>query len=1102
MDVKSLSIEVRAKGIKAAANALGDLSKQAQAVDPALAAAIPKLEELSNISFGGATGQVRTFRDAVRELRDSTKKVEGGSEFATTVAKLGTALDKVISQKAGIDTYVQQLREIRQQLQGIKDAGVTSLPKIPSGRASSGGGGSVGSTDEEKFAKTQQNLLRSIERQAVVATKGRTAWLEQEAAMKGVSAQAAPFIAQLKAVDKQITNVAGNTRAMNSFMRQVPAQFTDIATQLAGGQNPFLVMLQQGGQLTDSARMVGLSFGQMLRSVGGMAAKYLLNPFVLGAAAVGGFGYAMYKAADEVQAFNKALALTGGINAITTDQFLDMSKALEKTGSTRGAAAEVLTELASTGKIAGESYNTAATAVLNFSRVTGTETKNIVAEFDKIARDPVQALSELNEKYHTVNASTFARVRALAEEGNKAAAVKLATDEHARALDVVTQKYQNSKGYIETFMDSIINGSKKAINALMDLGREQSKTSRREQLLAEIRQAKSSIQGSGAGNLQALENELRLLDIGEKLEAGAKSRQAITKEANDKALVAQKSLYDSRMSYMTKEQKKQEELNLLARQEKDIREGMAPSSAKDKALEEIEARRKMINSRDAGQPNVKRESAILAEIEALKSEIDTLNTLGATFTKVTDARKQYAAAEIALGNKNLSAKDRKELEAQLPALRERAELTERRNFSLEQYNTYSKEGETLKSAYDKIDALRQETEELIQSGNAKGKLTEAEKAAVEWKRKAKEATDLDVISQRMNIAAAFEKIAADEKQMDAQKALNAVKLDAIKLNEKSNAATDALQSKLSSGGNIDPAALRREEEARSVQTLIDLNQRYRAEVAAGHAEAALGIANQISWERQQIALREQLITKYEESRFSMENFFTSASAAWTNYLNTQQTAAQAMQSIFTSAFDKASDAISNFATGAKMNTKDMVKSMLQDIAKLLIKLAILQTMQALTGTGGRSDASSYSSAIAAGFGSGRGMIGSSGADAVTANANGGVFSNNVYKQPSYFKDTRGNMNVLGEAGPEAVVPLAKTSSGQLGIQVAGGGSSGGGGNNIVVNTNITISDAGVSSNTTATREDGKAIADMVNSVVTKRLLEETRQGGMLNRSGK
>ena len=35
-------------------------------------------------------------------------------------------------------------------------------------------------------------------------------------------------------------------------MRTLPAQFTDIATQLAGGQNPWLILLQQGGQVKDS----------------------------------------------------------------------------------------------------------------------------------------------------------------------------------------------------------------------------------------------------------------------------------------------------------------------------------------------------------------------------------------------------------------------------------------------------------------------------------------------------------------------------------------------------------------------------------------------------------------------------------------------------------------------------------------------------------------------------------------------------------------------------------------------------------------------------------------------------------------------------------
>jgi hypothetical protein len=37
----------------------------------------------------------------------------------------------------------------------------------------------------------------------------------------------------------------------NAAMRSLPAQFTDIATQLAGGQSPFLILLQQGGQIKD-----------------------------------------------------------------------------------------------------------------------------------------------------------------------------------------------------------------------------------------------------------------------------------------------------------------------------------------------------------------------------------------------------------------------------------------------------------------------------------------------------------------------------------------------------------------------------------------------------------------------------------------------------------------------------------------------------------------------------------------------------------------------------------------------------------------------------------------------------------------------------------
>lgn len=50
-------------------------------------------------------------------------------------------------------------------------------------------------------------------------------------------------------------------------MRMLPAQFTDVATQLAGGQSPWLILLQQGGQVKDSfGGMIPMFRGLPVRS--------------------------------------------------------------------------------------------------------------------------------------------------------------------------------------------------------------------------------------------------------------------------------------------------------------------------------------------------------------------------------------------------------------------------------------------------------------------------------------------------------------------------------------------------------------------------------------------------------------------------------------------------------------------------------------------------------------------------------------------------------------------------------------------------------------------------------------------------------------------
>ena len=52
-------------------------------------------------------------------------------------------------------------------------------------------------------------------------------------------------------------------------------------------------------------------------------------------------------------------------------------------------------------------------------------------------------------------------------------------------------------------------------------------------------------------------------------------------------------------------------------------------------------------------------------------------------------------------------------------------------------------------------------------------------------------------------------------------------------------------------------------------------------------------------------------------------------------------------------------------------------------------------------------------------------------------ADGGAFTNSVVSKPMAFGMANGNMGIAGEAGPEAIMPLTRTSSGKLGVMAMG-----------------------------------------------------------------
>ncbi|WAM46447.1 phage tail length tape measure family protein [Edwardsiella piscicida] len=130
----------------------------------------------------------------------------------------------------------------------------------------------------------------------------------------------------------------------------LPAQMTDVVTQLAGGQNPLLILLQQGGQIKDS-------FGGIKNTF--VALSSVISPAALGVVAlsggIGGLAYALYKAEQEQQAFNRNLIMTGSYAGKTTGELQALARAMSGDGLSQGSMASALAQTVGSGAFSGSS---------------------------------------------------------------------------------------------------------------------------------------------------------------------------------------------------------------------------------------------------------------------------------------------------------------------------------------------------------------------------------------------------------------------------------------------------------------------------------------------------------------------------------------------------------------------------------------------------------------------------------------------------------------------------------------------------------------------------------------------------------------------------
>lgn len=162
----------------------------------------------------------------------------------------------------------------------------------------------------------------------------------------------------------------------------------------------------------------------------------------------------------------------------------------------------------------------------------------------------------------------------------------------------------------------------------------------------------------------------------------------------------------------------------------------------------------------------------------------------------------------------------------------------------------------------------------------------------------------------------------------------------------------------------------------------------------------------------------------KQSTFDKEDagktdWVSGASTAWGNYRDAALDANAQIQNVTSATLNGFSSQLAETLTGGEANFKDFTRSILKMLAEIAIKMTIVKGFEAF------------------GFGS------------VTPNANGGVYntpslsaySGQIVSKPTLFPFAKG-AGLMGEAGPEAILPLRRGIDGKLGVVAASGRSGG------------------------------------------------------------
>uniref|UniRef100_A0AB39AC18 Tail length tape measure protein n=2 Tax=unclassified Caudoviricetes TaxID=2788787 RepID=A0AB39AC18_9CAUD len=792
-----------------------------------------------------------------------------------------------------------------------------------------------------------------------------------------------PFNAEITksaAITKAATS---EQRRLNTAIGAMAPQLTDIVVGLQGGQNPFTVFLQQGGQIRDQLGMLRVSFKDVALAIGPTI-------LTLGTAigTIVALGAAAYQSGRQFDAMASSIIAMGGQGFKTIDEM--RAAAVEVGNSVDEASSKItdmLIELQERGNLSvnamKEIVKTAALA-----GQAGRDADKLTEALAKVGKDPIKGIAELNEQYGILDVKQMKNLINIEKtQGKQAAAdaaLKIATDELDKrfekiieSTDNIGQAWLSVKTFAMTAFSEIGISMRALGNNIIDIGKVIKLAF--QTVFADINQMLAALDLSVASGMQTM---LSKIPGGQKLSDSLGLNDYVN------------TLKDNR-------EVAKSEYELLLKDYQDVRGRI------DRPI-------------SAYEQEARQGSGVTGTGATDRASRDAVTKLAEENKKNTKEKK----VQVDYGDRLVEQYQQQAtaLDAQIATLKNRSAFDQ--NMSEQMKNFY-----LLQARINKL--------EEIQADSKGRQLTAQEKQLLAQKDAVLEAakevgTRGDIVKQMQRQAQISDELKKNHSDIDAQVA--AIRDSWGKTADETERAVAAAQraASLRAGGASDTQIA---DDAKKQDELIAAQKSKNADWVGG-----------------------------------MKTGLAEWAEAATNY-------AQIAQNAVSSAMDRSADAMTEFVTTGKLDFKSFTTDILKMIVQIISKMLIMKAIQAgmsLFGGGATSTA-------------------------VTANAKGGVYdspslsaySNQIVNSPKLFAFAQGSTGLMGEAGPEAIMPLKRGSDGNLGVRVSGGGG-------VTVGVNVTVNRDGTTDSSTNSgdalgRAWGQVIADSVNAGIERAL----KPGGLI-----